>query len=65
MVKVEAIEQALTFDCCLEKDGKMQMDEVYADIEISTQIDEVLLKMDFNRDGFISYGEFMTNNDPR
>lgn len=41
------------------------MHEVYTDAEIEDQIDDVLQKMDYNRDGFISYGEFMTNNDPR
>jgi Ca2+-binding EF-hand superfamily protein len=50
---------------CLEKDGKKEMHEVYTDSEIAAQIDEVLSSMDFNKDGFISYGEFMTNNEPR
>lgn len=45
-----------------EKDGVKEMSEAYADEEIGKTIDAVLGGMDADKDGFISYSEFMTSN---
>lgn len=46
----------------LEEDGKKEADESFTDQEITAQIDDVLNNMDKNKDGFVSYGEFVTSN---
>lgn len=45
-----------------EKDGKKEAHESFTDQEITAQIDDVLENMDKNRDGYVSYGEFVTSN---
>lgn len=51
------------FETCefpLEHDGKIGDSESYADDDLEFHVDEVLHDMDGNRDGFISYIEFIT-----
>lgn len=43
----------------LEKDGKKEMSDAYTDEQITTTVDSVLGMMDKDKDGFISYSEFM------
>lgn len=43
-----------------EHDGKKGDHESYPDSEFEFHIDEVLNKMDGNRDGYIDYIEFIT-----
>lgn len=33
--------------------------EVYNDTSLSTIVDEILLLMDFNKDGYVEYSEFV------
>jgi hypothetical protein len=41
-----------------EKDGKKELHEVYTDEQITKVIDDVMVMMDKNQDGYISYAEY-------
>jgi len=45
-----------------EKDGKKEPTEVYSDEQITSTVDFVINQMDKDKDGYISYTEFITNN---
>lgn len=42
----------------LEKDGKKEAHEIYTDQQITKVIDDVMIMMDKDQDGFISYPEY-------
>lgn len=46
----------------IEKDGKKEAAEIYTDEQITNVIDNVFSQMDKDKDGYISYTEFMTTN---